>query len=146
MVRPWNFVMQNVPLITDYYRICKADYYKLWNCRSLVGSVLVCGALGQTSKQNAKSYDHYNPSVGIIDLVSSATCFVCVNFYTFVAGRSYSLESTSDDRFFEKPFLVNLFTHRVFCQKYSERKSPKKYYLYFILMSGPALESCFYVL
>ena len=40
---------------------------------------------------------HYNPSVGIIDLVSHTT---------YVSGGTYSLKSTPNDRFFEKLFMV----------------------------------------
>ena len=36
---------------------------------------------------------------------------------------------------------IFLFTPSIFWQKSAERKSPKKYILYFVLMSGLGLES-----
>ena len=57
---------------------------------------------------------HYNPSVRIIDIVSHTTYVVCVNLM-----HNYS---------------------QSFCQKSDERKSLKKYFLYFILMSFLGLE------
>ena len=43
----------------------------------------------------------YKPSVRIIDLVAHSTYVVCVNFLFIHKWRgTYSLKSTSDDRFF----------------------------------------------
>ena len=38
--------------------------------------------------------------------------------------------------------MAVLIYSQSFCQKSAERKSPKKYFLYFVLMSGLALEPC----
>ena len=80
---------------------------------------------------------HYNTSVRIIDLVSHNT-YVCVNFIDKWRDLHF-LKSTPDDRFFEKLFMA------IFCKKSTERKSPKEYFLYFVLMSGLGLECWLYV-
>ena len=77
----------------------------------------------------------YNPSVRIIDLVLHTTYVVCVNF----SGRTYSLKSTLNGRFFEKLCMAIFIYSQSFWQKSAKRKSPKKYFLYFILMSGLGL-------
>ena len=58
----------------------------------------------------------------------------------YISGRTYSLNWTLNVRFFEKLFMAILFYSQSFCQKSTERKSPKKYFLYFVLMSGLGLE------
>ena len=88
---------------------------------------------------------HYKPSVRIIDLVSHTTYDVCV-LILYISGETYSLKSDPNDRFFEKLFMAILFYSQSFCQKFAERKSPKKYFLYFGLMSGPGFEARLYVL
>ena len=40
---------------------------------------------------------------------------------------------------------VYLFIYLSFCQKSAERKSPKKYFLYFVLISGLGFETWLYV-
>ena len=50
----------------------------------------------------------------------------------------------SGRQIFEKLFKANLFTLG-FCQKTAERKSPKKYFLYFVLMCGLGHEARLYV-
>ena len=57
----------------------------------------------------------YNPSVRIIDLVSHTTYVVCVNFL-YISGGTYSLKSSPNGRFFEKLFIVILFTLRVYAR------------------------------
>ena len=52
-----------------------------------------------------------------------------------------SLKSTPNDKFFEKLFMAILFSSQSFCQKSAERKSPKKYFSYFVLMSNPGFSS-----
>ena len=64
----------------------------------------------------------------------------------YMSGETYSLKSTTNDRFFDKLFMAILFTLRVFCQKSAERKSLKKYFFYFVLMSNLGLEPGLYVL
>ena len=63
----------------------------------------------------------------------------------YISGRTYSLKSTPNDRFFEKLFMAVLIHYQSFCQKSAERKSSKNYYSYFVLMSGLELESWLYV-
>ena len=68
----------------------------------------------------------YNPSVRIIDIVFYSTYVMCVNFIH--KWRLYSLKSTPNERFFEKLFMVILFTLRVFTRNLLREKSPKKYF------------------
>ena len=79
--------------------------------------------------------DHYNPSVRIIDLASDTTYVVCVNF----------IHKWGTCSFFEKLFHGNFFYSQSFCQKSTERKSSKKYFSYYVLMSGLGLETWRYV-
>ena len=65
--------------------------------------------------------------------------------HLYISGWTYSLKWTPNDRFFEKLFMEILFTSQSFCQKSAERKLPKKYYLYFVLMSGLVLDSWLFV-
>ena len=75
---------------------------------------------------------HYNPSVSIIDLVYHTTCVV------------YSVNSIPNDTFFfEKLFMAILFDAQSFGQKSAERKSPKTYFLYFVLLFSLGLELWF---
>ena len=78
---------------------------------------------------------HYNHSVRIIDLVSHTAYVVRVNFIH--KWRDLQLKV---DRFFEKLFTAILIYSESFCQKSAERKSPKRYFLYFVLISGLGLE------
>ena len=73
---------------------------------------------------------HYNPSVRIIDLVSHTIYVVCVNFIYISDG--------TERQIFLETFHGNFIYSQGFCQKSAERKSPKKYFLYFVLMSGLA--------
>ena len=82
--------------------------------------------------------DHFNPSVRIIDLVSHTTYVVCVNFID--KWRDLQFKVDSERQIFEKLFMAVLIHTQNFCQKSAERKSPKKYILYFVLMSGLGLE------
>ena len=53
------------------------------------------------------------------------TCMVGhynITFYTYINGGTYSLKSTSNDRFFEKLFMAILFTLRVFARN---QQSPR---------------------
>ena len=50
----------------------------------------------------------------------------------YISGGIYSLNTTPNDRFFEKHFMaVFLIYSQSFCQKSAERKSPKKYFFVF---------------
>ena len=76
---------------------------------------------------------HYNPSVRIIDFVSHTTYVVCVNFI-HEWQVPYSLQSIPNDRFFLRNFSWQFYLLSE-CQKSAERKQPKKYFSYFVLMS-----------
>ena len=51
--------------------------------------------------------------------------YLCV-LILYISPWTYSLQSTPNDKFFEKLFRA-IFTSQSFCQKSAERKSPKKY-------------------
>ena len=85
---------------------------------------------------------HYNPSVRIIDLVSHTTYVVCVNFIH--KWRDLQFEVDSEWQIWET-FHGNFIYSQSFCQKSAERKSPKKYFSYFVLMSGLGLEPWLFV-
>ena len=53
---------------------------------------------------------HYNTSVRIIDHL----CCVCQ--FLYISGGIYSLKSTPNDIFCEKPLMATLFTLRVFAR------------------------------
>ena len=55
---------------------------------------------------------HYNPSVRIFDLVSHTTMLRVLILH--ISGGTYSLKSTTNDRYFKKLVLQILFTLRVF--------------------------------
>ena len=87
---------------------------------------------------------HYNLSVRIIDLVSHTTYVVCVNFIH--KWRDLQLNVDSELQiFFKKLVMTILFTLKVFGQKSEKKKLPKKYFLYFVLMSSLSIESWLYV-
>ena len=74
-----------------------------------------------------------DPSARIINLVSHSTLIVCVNFIH--KWRHLQFEVDSERQIFLRNFSWQFyFTLSVFCQKSAERKSPKKYFSYFILM------------
>ena len=55
------------------------------------------------------------------------------------------LKSTPNDRFFEKLFMAIFIYSQSFCQKSAEKKAPKKYFSYFVLMSGLGLEPWLFI-
>ena len=58
----------------------------------------------------------------------------------YISGGTYSLKSIPNDWFFWEIFHGSFNFFQTFCQKSDERKSQKKYFLYFVLMSGLGLE------
>ena len=60
-------------------------------------------------------------------------------FFWYISVGAYSLKSTPNDRLFWETFHGNFIHFEGFSQKSAERKSPKKYFLYFILLSGLGL-------
>ena len=81
---------------------------------------------------------HYNPSVWIIDIVSHTTYVVCVIFIH--KWRELQFKVDSKRQIFWKIFHINFFYTQKFWQKSGDRKSPKKYFSYFVLMFGLGLE------
>ena len=77
---------------------------------------------------------HYNPSVRIVGLVSHTTYVVCVNFIH--KRRDLQFKVDFEQQIFEKLFMAIFIYSQSFCQKSAERKSPKKYFLYFVLIFG----------
>ena len=73
----------------------------------------VFGSVPPTHYLKAYIYriSHYGPSVKIMDLVSDTTYTVYVNFN--ISGETYNLNSTLNDKFFEKLFMAILFALRV---------------------------------
>ena len=86
---------------------------------------------------------HYNPSVRIMDLVSYTTYVVCVNFIH--KWRDLQFKVDSERQFFLEKLFMAFNYSQSFCQKSAERKSPKKYFSYFVLMSGLGLECWLFV-
>ena len=63
---------------------------------------------------------------------SSFSVMLCVLILSISHG-TYSLKSPPNDRFFEKLFMAIYIFSQSFCQKSAaERKSPKKYFSYFV--------------
>ena len=58
----------------------------------------------------------------------------------YISGGTYCLKSTPNDRFFGKLFIAIFIYFQSFCQKSAERKSTKKYFSYFVLISDLGLE------
>ena len=83
---------------------------------------------------------HYNPSVRIIDLVSHTTYVVCVNFIHKWRHLQFKVDS---ERQIWETFHGNFIYSQSFCQKSAERKSLKKYFSYFVLMSRLGLDPGF---
>ena len=75
---------------------------------------------------------HYSPSVRIIDLVSHTTNVVCVNFVH--KWRNLQFKVDSERQIFWETFHGNFIYSQSLCQKSAERKLPKKYFLYFVLI------------
>ena len=85
----------------------------------------------------------YNPSARIIDLVSHTTYIVCVNFIH--KWRNLQFKVDSERQIFGETFHRIFIYSKSFWKKSAERKSPKKYFLHFVLMSGLGLEPWLYV-
>ena len=81
---------------------------------------------------------YYNPSVRIINLVSQTTYVICVNFIHKWLDLQFKVDSERE--IFLETFHGNFICSQSFCQKSAERKSSKKYFLYFVLLSGLGLE------
>ena len=86
---------------------------------------------------------HWKPSVRFIDLVSHTTYVVCVNFIPKCQDLQFKVDS--ERQFFWENFHgICIYSHS-FCKKSAKRNSSKKYFLYFVLMSGLGLETWLYV-
>ena len=80
----------------------------------------------------------------MIDLVSHTTYVVCVNFIPKTRDLKFKVDSERD-YIFSETFQGNIIYIQKFCQKSVERKSPNKYFLYFVLKSGLGHEHWLYV-
>ena len=92
---------------------------------------------------NAYIIGHNNPSVSIINLVSHTNYVLCVNFIH--KWRDLQFKVDSERQIFWETFHGNFISSQDYCQKSAERKSPKKYFSYFVLMSGLGPEPWFFV-
>ena len=87
---------------------------------------------------------HYNPSVRFIDLVSHTTYVVCVNFIHKWQNLQFKVDS--ERKIFWETFHGSLLIYsQRFCPESAERTSPKKYFSYFVFMSGLGLEPWLYI-
>ena len=59
--------------------------------------------------------------------------------------REIKFKVDSERKILEKFFMAVFIYSQIFCQKFNEKKSPKKYFLYFVLMSGLWFEPWLYV-
>ena len=84
---------------------------------------------------------HYIHSIRINDLVSHTTYVVCINFIH--KWRDLQFKIDSKRQIFCETFHGKFIYSPSFCQKSAERKSPKKYFSYFVLMSGLGLNPRF---
>ena len=82
---------------------------------------------------------HYNISVRITDLVSQTTYVVGLHFIR--KWRDLQFKVNSERQHFMAIFIYS----QSFRQKSADRKSPQKYFLYFVFMSGLVLEPWLFV-
>ena len=84
---------------------------------------------------------HYNRSVRIIHLVSPTTCGCVLILYIIGGYLQFKVDS---ERLIREIFHGEFIYSESICQKSAERKSLKKYFLYFVLMSGLEMEPWLY--
>ena len=73
-------------------------------------------------------------------LASHTTHIVCVNFIRDWRDLPFNVDF--ERQIFEKLFHGRfLFYYQSFCQKYAERKSPKKYFSYFVFDDWPGIRN-----
>ena len=112
------------------------------------------------TKCNTYIIGHYNPSSQ--DYWPSFLHHICCVLFLYISGGTYSLESTLNDRYFEKLFMaIFIYSQRIFARNLLRgnrrrntfrisfwntlRKSPKKYFSYFVVMFGLGLEPWLFV-
>ena len=146
----WEDNHQTKALVTMHFLL--ADYYIWALIYSFLNIILINGfTLGFRKGRLVLLYihtyiyiiGHYNPSVRIIGLVSHITYVVYVNFIHKWWYPEFKVDSKR--QIFWEHFHSNFINSQSFCQKSAERKSPKKYFLYFVLMSGLGLEPWLFV-
>ena len=71
-------------------------------------------------------------SVKFIALVFQTFFVGCVNFMHKWRDLEYKVDF--ERQIFRETFHGNFIYSQIFCQKFAERKSAKKYFLYFVLM------------
>ena len=84
------------------------------------------------------------PSVRNIDLVSHTAYVVCVNFVH--KWRDLQFKVDSERQIFWETFSLQVFIYsQSVCPKSAKKKSPKKYFSYFVIMSGLGLDPRLFV-
>ena len=73
---------------------------------------------------------HYNPSNRITAKLITPLLLCALIFY--MSGGTYNLTSSTNRQIFGKPLYVRFIYSQSFCQKYSEGKSLKKYFFFYI--------------
>ena len=129
-------------LLTSLRRIFQKDLgmtpYKVQLPRfffaSLDGPTRKCTMMSLSPKKNTSFQMKL-----IFILVGTLICQIAV--FGALVSPSFNLKSTPNDRL----FMAVLIYSQCFCQKSAESKSPKKYFLYFVLISGLGLEPWLYV-
>ena len=106
-----RYLLGNWEMLTGFRR----KYQELLTSsrwRATISDNEICCSTGILWVSLYSTYSHYNPLVRIIDLFSYSTYVVCVNFIY----KWRDLQSTPNDRFFEKLFVAILFTLAVFAR------------------------------
>ena len=119
-----------------YLANCNCPAFAIWIPMQIVIIVLknVSKLLIFASLRQTYIIGHYNPSVRIIDLVSHTTYVVCANFIHMWWDLQFKVGSE-----------IQIFGKTFHGKKSAERKSTKKYSLYFVFMSGLGFELWLYV-
>ena len=78
---------------------------------------------------------HYNPSVRLTTQLLNNTYVECVNFIHKWRGLQFKVNS--ERQICLETFHGNFIYSKSFCQKSAERKTPKKYFLYFFFDVWP---------
>ena len=135
----------HMPVIYIYWQYQPFWIVSLFLTDKKFSRVLVCSSIFYYSKKCATYLiGHYNPSVRIVNLISHTTYVVCVNFIHKWRDLQFKVDSERQI-FFWETFHSNFIYFQSFCQKSAERKSPKKRFSYFVLMSGLGLEPWLFV-
>ena len=125
------------------YRILQKPFFFLQN--ALKKNYWIFSQISFFTWKN-KTYIHnwsLHPSARIIDPGSHTSYVVCGNFIHKWWDLQFKIDS--DRQIFWETCHGNFILTLSFCQKSAERKSMKKYILYFVLMSGLGHEPWLFV-